>query len=80
MYLKSHLDAAVAYGAVGAPGRPVELAGDAPLHAHSNPVYLDVPVERRAKVIVSVLVGGGSRYHPGVHKGCQAEGSNHCCR
>lgn len=68
-----YLYAAVAYGAVGAPGWPVELAGDAPLHAHCNPIYLDVPIERRAKVIVSVLIGGRSRNHPGVHEGCQAE-------
>ena len=74
--LYPHLYAAVAYGAVGAPGRPVELTGDAPLHSHCNPVYLDVPVERRAKVIVAVLISGRPWYHPGIHKGGQAEGLN----
>ena len=74
-----HLYAAVADGAVGAPWRPVELTGDAPLHAHRYPVDFDIPVEGRAKVVVSVLVGGCARDHPGVHEGRQTESANHCC-
>ena len=74
-----HLYAAVADGAVGAPWRPVELTGDAPLHAHRYPVDFDIPVEGRAEIVVAILVGGRSRDHTGVHEGCQAEGTNHCC-
>ena len=68
-----HLYAAVADGAVGAPWRPVELTGDAPLHPHGDPVDLDVPVERRPEIVISVLVWAGSRYDARVHEGRHGE-------
>ena len=63
----------VANGAVGAPGRPVKLAGDAPFHAHSDAVDLDIPVKRSAKVVVPVFVCGGARDDTRVHKCGQTE-------
>lgn len=41
---------------MGTTGRSVELTGDAPLHPNSYPVYIDILVERRTKVIVFVFV------------------------
>lgn len=48
----------VADGAVGAPGRSVELAGDTPLHADRNPVYVGILVQWGPQLVLSVLVGG----------------------
>jgi hypothetical protein len=42
---------------VGTPGRPVELAGDAPLHANRDSVDLDVPVKWRPEIVVPIFVG-----------------------
>ena len=58
---------------MGAPGRAVELAGDAPLHADRDAVDLHVPVERGPEVVVSVLVRGGPGDDAGVHECGQAE-------
>jgi hypothetical protein len=53
----THLDAVVADWTVGTPWRPVELAGDAPLHANRDSVDLDVPVKRRPEIVVPIFVG-----------------------
>ena len=45
------LDAIVAYGAVAAPRRSVELARDAPFHANGDSVDLNVPI-KDANIII----------------------------
>lgn len=55
----THLYTMVAHGAVWAPRRPVELARDAPFHAHSDAVHFHALVERSAEVVLSVLVRRG---------------------
>lgn len=54
----AHFYASVADAAVGAARGPVELAGDAPLHAHRDAVDVDVFVEGRAEVVPFVVLGG----------------------
>ena len=68
-----YLDAVIADTAVTAPGRPVELAGDAPLHPHGDPVNLHIPVERRPEVVIAVLVGTGPGDDARVHEGRHGE-------
>ena len=51
-----YLNTVVTHTAVTTAGRPVELAGDAPLHPHGDPVDLNIPIERGPKIIISVLV------------------------
>ena len=46
----------VADAAVRAARRSVEVAGRAPLHAHLHAVHVGVLVQRRAEVVVLVLV------------------------
>ena len=72
-----YLNAVVADTAVTTAGRPIELAGDAPLHPHGDPVDLDVPVERRPEIVISVLVWAGSRYDARVHEGRHGEVDQH---
>jgi len=67
------LNAVVANRAVAAPGRAVELAGDAPLHPHRDPIDLNIAVEGSAEVIVSILVRTCARNHPGIHEGGHGE-------
>lgn len=52
----THLHAVVTDAAVRAAGRPVEMAGGAPLHPDLNALDLHVFVERRSEIIVLVLV------------------------
>lgn len=68
-----YLYAVVTHTAVTAPGRPVELTGDTPLHPHGDPVDLNIPIERGPKIIISVLVWTGSRDDARVHKGGHGE-------
>lgn len=42
--------------AVGAARRPVEVTGGTPLHAHLDALHVHVLVERRAELVVLVLV------------------------
>lgn len=67
------LNAVIADGAVRAPGRPVELARDAPLHAHRNAVDFGIFVQRRPELVLAVFVGGCFRYDAGIHEGGQRE-------
>lgn len=67
------LDAVVADRAVAAPGRPIELASDTPLHSHCDSVDLNVSIERSSKIIVPVFVRTGTRYHPWIHEGGHGE-------
>lgn len=46
----------VAYGAMRAARRSIELAGDAPLHSHGDAVDLHAAVQRCAEVVLAVLV------------------------
>ena len=52
----TYFDAVVTDAAVRAAGRAVELARGAPFHAHCDAPDVHVLVERRAKVVVFVLV------------------------
>lgn len=52
------LYAVIADGAVGASGRAIELASDAPLHAHRNPIDVRVLVQRGPELVLTVLVWG----------------------
>lgn len=52
-----HLDAVIANGAMRTPRRSVELAGNAPLHANSDAVDVNVPVQGSAEIVFSILVG-----------------------
>lgn len=54
--LVTHLYTMVAHGAVAAARRAVELARDAPLHAHRYPVDLHATVQRCSEVVLAVLV------------------------
>jgi len=63
------LNAVVANRTVAAPRRPIELAGDTPLHPHCDPVDLHIAVERSSKIIIPVFVRAGSRYYPRIHEG-----------
>lgn len=51
----------IADGAVGASGRTIELASDAPLHAHRNPIDVRVLVQRGPELVLTVLVRGSCK-------------------
>ena len=68
--------AVVAFATVRTPGRPVELAGYAPLHPDGDAIHLDVLKERRPKVVV-VFFGTSFRNDARIHKGGQKEIRDH---
>lgn len=54
--IHTHLHTVVTDAAVRAAGRPVEMAGGAPLHPDLNALDLHVLVERCSEIIILVLV------------------------
>lgn len=49
----------IADRAVGAAGRAIELAGDAPLHLDGDAIDLGILVEGGAQLLFAVFVGRG---------------------
>lgn len=73
----TNLHAVVADAAVRAARRPVEVAGGAPLHPDLDAFDLHVLVERRAEVVVLVLVLVGWRREETAEKLKSEEKKNH---
>ena len=72
-----YLYAVVTDTAVAAPRRSVELTGDTPLHPYSDPVDLDVPIERSPEIVISVLVWTGTGDDARVHESRHGEVDQH---
>lgn len=72
-----YLHAVVADAAVGAAGRAVEVAGGAPLHPYLDSFDLHVLVQRRAEVVVLILIFVCSWENSRVHESCHAEVCQH---
>lgn len=58
------------------PRRPVELAGDTPLHSDRDAVHLDGLEERRPEIVV-ILLGTRLRNDARVHEGGEKEVGDH---
>ena len=51
-----HLYTMVTNRAVGASGRPVEMASDTPFHPDCDPINLDILIKWSTEVIVAILI------------------------
>lgn len=54
---KTHLDAVITHGTMGASWRSIEFTCHAPLHSNGDAVDFSVFVERRSELVFAVLIG-----------------------